>query len=34
MGRTSHSDATALMVCEAFEDLMLEVAGLVRQNNV
>jgi hypothetical protein len=27
MGRTSHSDATTLMVCEAFEDLMLEVAG-------
>jgi hypothetical protein len=34
MGRTSHSDATALMVCEAFEDLLLEVAGLTRQEKV
>jgi hypothetical protein len=34
MGRTSHSDAIALMVCEAFEDLLLEVAGLSRQENV
>jgi hypothetical protein len=34
MERTSHSDATALMVCEAFEDLLLEVAGLSRQENV
>jgi hypothetical protein len=34
MERTSHSDAIALMVCEAFEDLLLEVAGLTRQENV
>jgi hypothetical protein len=34
MGRTSYSDATTLMVCEAFEDLLLEVAGLSRQENV
>jgi hypothetical protein len=34
MGRTSHSDATTLMVCEAFEDLLLEVAGLIHQEKV
>jgi hypothetical protein len=34
MGRTSYSDTTMFMVCEAFEDLQQEVKGLAWKDKV